>query len=336
MQLFDSLPPHIEDALRASIDRFGVLQPIIVWRQTGEVLDGNHRQRIAADLDVECPKRLVDAEDEDEARAIAVTLNADRRHLDPAQRREVVAHLRGQGHSYRAIGDALDVSPQTAMRDAATVPDGTVQPETVRGLDGKERPAVRKVTHRESKATTVETPQPSPDLTPEPDRLAPMMSSDTPEWYTPADLLDRATKVLDGIGLDPCSNSHDNPNVPAEHHWTAADDGLAQPWMGTVWMNPPYGRGIDRWVWKLYKDYTAGRTTAAIALVPARTDTRWFRVLRDYPVCFLNGRVRFLNGNGDVADPAPFPSAAIYLGDATDLFSELFSPIGDVYVRWGE
>lgn len=354
MQLFDTLPAHIEDALRASIERFGVLVPIVVT-QDGEILDGHHRKRIADELGVEAKVSVVHVADEDEARAIAVTLNADRRQLDPEQRREVVAHLRQQGHSYRAIGEALGVGKSTVERDAEELSHAgqLSDPETVRGLDGKERPATRptKVTERESTSTTYETPPDLPlarltaddveslerqaqaDQTPDRNKLAAMMSSDTPEWYTPLDVVDRAVKVLDGIDLDPCSNSATAPNVPADNHFTRADDGLEQDWHGTVYMNPPYGRGIDEWVRKLVAEYDAGHVTEAIALVPARTDTQWFRVLRDHPVCFLTGRLRFIGPEGET-DPAPFPSAAFYLGSHDDTFAEVFSPIGDVYVRW--
>ena len=329
-QLFDALPVHIEDALRASIERFGVLVPVAVT-QDGEVLDGHHRKRIAQDLGVEFDVTVIDVADEDEAREIAVTLNADRRQLDPERRREVVAHLRQNGHSYRAIGEALGVSHPTVMKDAAESGGNDLppQPETVRGTDGKQYPATRRVTERESHSTTVE----ETAAADEPSRLAPMMSSDSPEWYTPSDIVSRVVKVLDGIDLDPCSNSHDNPNVPAGAHYTQADDGLSQPWHGTVYMNPPYGRGIDQWVQKLRDEFYMGNVVAAVALVPARTDTRWFRILRDFPVCFLDGRLRFHNGD-DSGDAAPFPSCAFYLGDQDVLFNEVFAPVGDVYLRW--
>jgi hypothetical protein len=152
-------------------------------------------------------------------------------------------------------------------------------------------------------------------------------SSDSAEWYTTPDILDAVADVLGGIDLDPCSNSHEAPNVPATRHFTAADDGLVQPWAGTVYLNPPYGQTIGAWVAKLRDEYAAGRTSAAIALVPARTDTQWFQVLCDFPVCFFVGRVRF---NGHV-NSAPFPTAAFYLGSDRARFAERFTAFGNTY-----
>lgn len=144
-QLFDALPQHIEDALRASIDRFGVLVPV-VRDQHGNTIDGHHRARIADELGVKYRIDVMRISGEDEAREIARTLNSDRRHLDEEQRRAVVADLRREGHSERAIAGALGVSKTTVHRDiehASTGPGGPVQPERVKSLDGKERPATR-------------------------------------------------------------------------------------------------------------------------------------------------------------------------------------------------
>lgn len=156
-----------------------------------------------------------------------------------------------------------------------------------------------------------------------------LMSSETPEWYTPEDIIQRAVRTLGNIGLDPCSNSHADPQVPAKVHYTKADDGLALPWSGTVYMNPPYGDEIVRWVEKLVGEWQNGQVTAAVALVPARTDTAWFQWFRDAAICFIRGRLRFSGSENS----APFPSAAVYLGDDLTKFIPAFTEIGDIWRR---
>lgn len=144
-QLFDALPAAVESALRESIQRFGVLVPVAV-DQHGNVLDGHHRQRIAAELGVEVRVDVHQVADETEAREIARTLNSDRRHLTDEQRRDVVAALRSQGHSLRAIAGAVGVDKRTVQRDItrSTGAGAPVEvPDRVVGLDGKQRPATR-------------------------------------------------------------------------------------------------------------------------------------------------------------------------------------------------
>lgn len=141
-QLFDALPQHIEAALRASIERFGVLVPITV-DQNGEVLDGHHRKRIAEDLRVPFDRLMRVCESDEERLEIARTLNADRRQLSEDQRQEVVAELRRQGHSQRAIAGALGVSQSTIRNDVAELSTSTQFPERIRRLNGGSHPARR-------------------------------------------------------------------------------------------------------------------------------------------------------------------------------------------------
>lgn len=161
--------------------------------------------------------------------------------------------------------------------------------------------------------------------------MAVHFSSETPEHYTPQQIVDGVIDVFGSIDLDPCSNSKDAPNIPALQHYTVQDDGLSLRWVGKVYMNPPYGRGIIDWANKLVDEYMAGSVTEAIALVPARTDTQWWAVLnRCRPfVCFVTGRLTFVNNE----DAAPFPSAVFYFGPNFDIFYNTFCSLGDIWQK---
>lgn len=153
-QLFDALPAHIEDALRASIERFGVLVPV-VRDQHGNTIDGHHRARVADSLGVKYRLDVIQVADEDEAREIARTLNSDRRQLTEEQRRDVVralaeetVKLRGEEvakHTPRAIAGALGVSLKTVQDDLdeLTTTSQLDRPQKSLGLDGKVRPTRR-------------------------------------------------------------------------------------------------------------------------------------------------------------------------------------------------
>jgi len=161
----------------------------------------------------------------------------------------------------------------------------------------------------------------------EPQRNPGLYTSDSDDWWTPQDIIRRVETTFDApIDLDPCSNLG-RPNVPAKAHFTVEVDGLARGWFGRVFMNPPYGDALPRWIDKLVSSFVDGAVDKAIALVPSRTDTRWFRSLRPYPRCFIFGRLKFSKSDNS----APFPSMAVYLGPDTERFVEAFSPIGDVF-----
>lgn len=156
-------------------------------------------------------------------------------------------------------------------------------------------------------------------------------SSENDKWNTPPKIITRTLLVLGEIDLDPCSNDKQHPNVPARHYFTVEDNGLEQGWFGNVYMNPPYGDEIGAWVDKLIQEYENDNVDEAIALVPARTDTRWFRQLKPFARCFIWGRLKF----SDADNSAPFPSMVVYLGTDLKRFAEAFQDIGDIYVAVG-
>jgi phage N-6-adenine-methyltransferase len=153
--------------------------------------------------------------------------------------------------------------------------------------------------------------------------------SESQEWYTPPEIVRIIETFFGEIDLDPCSEGGLNPTIPARARYTQSDDGLSHQWFGRVYMNPPYGSEIGNWVEKLVSEYETGGVTEAIALVPARTDTRWFgRFAGRAMVCFVRGRLKF-SGN---EKQAPFPSALVYLGLRPDAFCDSFATQGHIWI----
>jgi ParB family transcriptional regulator, chromosome partitioning protein len=147
------------------------------------------------------------------------------------------------------------------------------------------------------------------------------------DWRTPADIIDAAREVMGGIDLDPASCAKANEIVDATAFYTVREDGLRQPWNAPrVFLNPPYGPHLARWIPKLLAEHARGALTEAVVLVPARVDTRWFAMLDGWPRCHVRGRLRF-NGAGT----APFPSIVVYLGPNVDRFAEVFGSWGRVW-----
>lgn len=158
-----------------------------------------------------------------------------------------------------------------------------------------------------------------------------LFSSKSAEWYTPQEIARRIWRVMGSIDLDPCSTVIANTVIGASRFYEAA--GLEQDWTAsTVYLNPPYGNEISAWVERLLAAVNSHEVKEAIALLPARTDTAWFRLLRDYPRCFLFGRLKFWTPNGTI-NSAPFPSMMVYFGQDVSQFASVFGEVGDVYVR---
>lgn len=121
-------------------------------------------------------------------------------------------------------------------------------------------------------------------------RLAVHHSSARGDWLTPPEILDRVAR-LGPVGLDPCSNPdalvRGVSRPDAEH---LLSGGLDVDWSGRglVFLNPPYGRGLEAWIRKM------DEADEVVALLPARPDAAWFDgVWESDVVAFLRGRLRF-------------------------------------------
>jgi hypothetical protein len=114
------------------------------------------------------------------------------------------------------------------------------------------------------------------------------------DWYTPPWIFDRIGLRFD---LDPCQPPCGIPWIPADRSYSIQDDGLKQPWVGRVWLNPPYGKYTYDWLERMHNHRNG------IALVFARTDCAWFHefVVNADGILFLRGRVKFVDGLGVTA-----------------------------------
>ena len=140
------------------------------------------------------------------------------------------------------------------------------------------------------------------------------------ERYTPPWLLERVTDFLGPGWFDPCPASYGHP---------PAVNGLAIPWHGRVYCNPPYS-AISPWAAKfLNEPFTEG-----LLLVPAYTDVRWFAPLFGQPILFMAGRLRFDLPTGRPKDKAPSGSALVYRGRRRAAFARAFGDLGTVMVTY--
>lgn len=132
----------------------------------------------------------------------------------------------------------------------------------------------------------------------------------TPEWYTPPHIFAALGLEFD---LDPCAPRLPKAAwIPARTRYSLPQDGLALPWPGRVWLNPPYAAATARWVARLVEHGDG------VALVFARTCTPWFQaaVARAHLVCLPAGRVEFVPGHERVGrSRAGAPSALLAFGD---------------------
>lgn len=130
-----------------------------------------------------------------------------------------------------------------------------------------------------------------------------MYTSNTDEWETPNQLFNQLNYEFN-FGMDVCATKK---NAKCEVFIEKDVDSLKLDWTDIEpkwkWMNPPYGREIIKWVKK------ASEEKMVVALLPARTDTKWFHdyIYGKAEIRFLKGRLKFGNAKWN----APFPSMIV-------------------------
>jgi site-specific DNA-methyltransferase (adenine-specific) len=131
------------------------------------------------------------------------------------------------------------------------------------------------------------------------------------DWETPQELFDKLNHEFN-FTIDLAANEHNRKCDRWFGPGGVEEDALSVSWEGVRgWLNPPYGRGLARWVRKAYEESRDG-ASLVVLLIPSRTDTTYWHdyVIRADEVRFLRGRLKFVGATAS----APFPSAIVVFG----------------------
>lgn len=167
---------------------------------------------------------------------------------------------------------------------------------------------------------------------------------DKNSWGTPDYILDAVREAFGGqIDCDPASNAKAQERVRAKY-WHGLEDtgpfdisfdfnGLDFFWLGRVWLNPPYGKGlILPFADQLCEEVNAARCTAHAVLVNLDPSTEWFKTFESCSTHLVNlGRVAFLHPDTGLPVKGNSRSQCLLVGGNVNL--EPLRKLGSVYAR---
>lgn len=112
--------------------------------------------------------------------------------------------------------------------------------------------------------------------------------------------------------LDPAATRE---NRKAPEFYSKGEDGLIQKWavmwpgVTRVFVNPPYGREVGKWVERAYRA-SREENCMVVMLLKVSSDTAWWHdyVMQADEIQFIRQRVRFI---GPGKNSPPFPSAVV-------------------------
>lgn len=320
--LIISLKADEREELEKSILSEGCRDPIITWN--GTIVDGHNRYKICNQHNI--PFKTVDHafESRDEVKIWMLRNQIGRRNLNDYEKSRLALMMKDVISKKAKENYENNVGrPSKSCQNSDTIIEKIDTKKELAKIAGVSHDTINKVEFIEKNAdedikeavrsgkVSINAAHTALKVQEKVKPNGPLFTSDSNEWYTPRAIIDSVLEVFGEIDLDPCSNSHINPNIPAKQHYTKDDDGLTKTWRGRVYMNPPYGRDVRQWVEKIYHEFSEGNIDEAIVLVAGRIDTQWFNILAKEGIiwCAIQGRLNFSNCDNN----APFPSVAFFL-----------------------
>jgi len=359
--LIPPLAPQERNQLEENLMSDGCRDPIVTWQ--GWLLDGHNRFEICTRLDIEYRVTSLDLADKAAALDWMDANQLGRRNLTPEQmsilrgriynrskktqgtnNQHVQAksesgqnvHFQESKPTHETLGDRFGVSGKTVQRDGKFVSDIESLEQYSPGIGQRVMSGEVK---RKDVAETAEIVNSIPESERTPEAVKEAIAHNhraqgtgDNEWYTPQEYVESARLVMGSIDLDPATSDIAQQRVKAGKIFTIEDDGLAHPWQGNVWLNPPYSQPhIRQFMEKVSGEALSGSVSQAIVLTHNYTDTAWFHigVSGASAICFTRGRIGFVNPEGKKAAPTQ-GQAFFYYGDNTAAFREEFSKYGFV------
>lgn len=136
------------------------------------------------------------------------------------------------------------------------------------------------------------------------------------DWNTPKSLFDKLNQEFK-FNWDLAASPE---NSLCSKYYTKEVDGLKQEWVGSCWLNPPYGDKTSKmvdWIKKAYESTKENPELTVVMLIPARTNTKWF-----HNYCMKSAEVRFILGRPKFGDskhglPQPLVLVIFHQSDYT-------------------
>jgi len=154
------------------------------------------------------------------------------------------------------------------------------------------------------------------------------------DWQTPDEVTDPIADAHDGIDLDPCAGPGTDIGTI---NIRPPDNGLAKPWGGVVFVNPPFSSKGD-WLAKVVEESRRPMVDTVYVLTPDATDVAaWWHeyIAAEAPVTwFATSRVNFYDpAEGEVKKGVPFNTAISVFGEAPDELLREWDRTGDLVFR---
>jgi hypothetical protein len=174
-----------------------------------------------------------------------------------------------------------------------------------------------------------------------------MHMSESAEWLTPIDIIERSRSALGAIDTDPASTEFANEWIRARTIYTASTRGLAHEWHGNVFLNPPGDRKgtlPKLFFRKLVKHFLDGDVEKAIymgfslsQLQMVQADDEWHRLVNQQlvQICVCLRRPKYRNPQGEEMGSPTHGGFVAFLatpGPDKHTFGQAFNTLGQIFI----